>query len=260
MHTTIKNILGAAIIISALVGSMSLSRMSSAYSRSIDPAKTRNFAVTGESSVVIVPNIAEFTFGVTTQGGRDLAELQKENIRKLNDAITYVKSQNVAAKDITTSHYQVEPRYQYFPCTTGVCQPPQIVGYTIVQRVIVKVRDFSAAGRILAGVVERGVNDVSQLHFTIDDIETIRTAARIEAIGKAREKAKAIAAAAGVTADEIISIEDSSTSADYSEMQFNMPRSTGASFDAKSTGPTPYVEPGSQEVRMRVTLRYAIHE
>ncbi len=264
MHPTIKNTLGVALIACALAGTVGLVRMSSAYSRSIDPATARSFTVTGESKVVVVPDVAQFTFGVTTQGGRDLAVLQKENTQKVNEAIAFVKSKKVDAKDITTSQYQVEPRYQYSSCASGVCPPPQIVGYTVVQRVIVKVRDFAAASDILAGVVERGANDVSQLTFTVDDLESIRNTARITAIAKAREKATAIAKAGDVRIGKLISIDEGTAPAAYPEMGYGAgARAESFVYDtamsAKAVNaPAPAIEAGSQEVQVFVTLRYSI--
>lgn len=264
MHQTIKNTLGVVLIVLALAGTVGLVRMSNAYSRSIDPATARSFTVTGESKVVVVPDVAQFTFGVTTQGGRDLAQLQKENTQKVNEAIAYVKSKNVDAKDIATSQYQVEPRYQYSSCASGICPPPQIVGYTVLQRVTVKVRDFAAASDILAGVVERGANDVSQLTFTVDDLEAIRTTARINAIAKAREKATAIAKAGNVRVGKLLSMDDGSTSTAFQQMGYGGGARMNtmmydAALEAKAVeAPAPAIEAGSQEITVSVTLRYAI--
>lgn len=260
MHPTIKNILGVMLIVLAIAGTAGIVRVSSAYSRASDAATARSFTVQGESKVVVVPNVAQFTFGVTTQGGRDLAPLQKQNTQKVNEAIAFVKSKNVDAKDITTAQYQVEPRYQYSSCVAGVCPPPEIVGYTVTQRVTVKVRDFSAASAILAGVVERGANDVSQLTFTVDDLESIRNEARIAAIGKAREKAKAIAKAGDVRIGKLISIDEgaSPVAVVYPEMGYGGGARTMAA-DAKQEGaPAPVIEAGSQEIQVFVTLRYSI--
>src|SRR3972149_235881 len=47
------------------------------------------------------------------------------------------------------------------------------------------------AGSILAGVVARGANSISQLSFTIDDRVKVESEARVKAIAQAKIKAEA---------------------------------------------------------------------
>ena len=91
--------------------------------------------------------MAKFSFSVITEGGKNLADLQKENTKKVNGAIDFVVANRVDKKDIKTTGYNVSPRYEYSSCPSSPiareCPPPSIVGYTISQDVQVKVRDFN---------------------------------------------------------------------------------------------------------------------
>ena len=232
------------------------------YSNSIQPGTYRSFSVSGEGKVVAVPNIALFTFSVITEGGKDLAALQKDNTGKTNKAIDFVKSKGVDAKDIKTDGYSVSPRYQYSNCgpvvygggSSRVCPPPEIAGYSINQTVSVKVRDFSKAGDILAGVVAAGANSVSQINFSIDDRTAVENQARAEAMVKAKTKAEAIAKAGGFRLGKLLSIDEG-----FSGGPIYMRADAGfGKGGAPEALPAPAIEPGSQDVVIDVTLRYEI--
>ena len=121
------------------------------------------------------------------------------------------------------------------------------------QDVRVKIRDFSKIGDILGGVVKAGANTVSQLQFTIDDPDSVKSQARAEAIEKARTKAEEVAKAGGFSVGRLLSIDESGQSPIY--YSYGM----GGDMAVKSAAvPTPTIEPGSQDVTVDVTLRYEI--
>ncbi len=248
-----KNFLGIAIIVSILVVAFSAWSAVRTYSRSVEPSSFRSFSVSGEGEIIAVPDVAEFSFSVITQGGTNLVELQRVNTEKTNEAISFLKSQGIEAKDIKTQSYNLEPRYQYFSCPRdgGPCPPPKIVGYTITQTVFVKIRDFSKIGGIFSGVVDAGANSVSQLTFTIDNPEQVQAEARQEAINQAKEKAKAIAKAAGFNLGRLLSINESVATPPIPIFQ-------EAFLNSGSAAKTPTIEPGSQEVKVNVSLTYEI--
>ena len=228
------------------------------YSKSIQPSSFRSFSVSGEGKVVTVPDVAQFSFGLLTQGGRDIANLQKDNTTKINKIIDFIKSSGVDAKDIETLSYNLEPRYQNYSCPSDgfesmPCPPSEIIGYSVSQSVSIKIRDFSKIGSILSGVVKNGANNVSQLSFTIDDPESAESEAREKAVAQAKKKAMSIARAGGFGLGRLLSIN---------ENNFGVPRyyMTEAAMDMKAGGvfPTPSIEPGSQEVKINVNLVYEI--
>jgi len=255
MSDKIKNYLGVAIIISVLISAYSASSYVGSYSKAIQPSSFRSFSVQGEGKTVIVPDIAEFNFGVITEGGKNLADLQKENTDKANKAIEFVKSNGVETKNIKTKNYNITPRYKNFYCvnsSTGECPPPEIVGYAINQTVGVKVKDFEKIGGIIAGVVKNGANSISDLTFKIDDPTQAENDARKEAISKAKEKAKAVAEAGGFRLGRLLSIDESNNQPVFYGLE-----AVGKGGDA-GIYPSPVIEPGSQEIIISVFLRYEI--
>ncbi len=163
----------------------------------------------------------------------------------------------------------MEPRYQYYDCNNirplynGVsaypepepCPPSEIVGYSINQSVLVKIRDFDKAGELLAGATERGANQVSGLSFTIDDPDALQMQARTDAIAKAQEKAQATAKAGGFRVGRLLSIDEGYVP--YYGYGLETKVAYGMGGDA-SVAPSPSIEPGSQEVKVSVIMRFEI--
>lgn len=250
----IKNYMFVAVIVALLVIAYSAYSYSQTYA---DSMMLRSFSVTGEAKLSVVPDVAEFDFGVLTEGGKDVAKLQEQNTTKMNKIIDYLKGQKIKAKDIKTTNYGVEPRYQYSSCRAGeVCPPAEIVGYTVRQNATVKVRDFKIIGSLLTGVVGNGGNNVSQLRFTVDDPDSLLGQVKGEAVKKAQAKALSLARTAGFRLGELLSIEDGYTP------YVNAPMGMGGGADMISakvmSAPAPAVEPGSQELTSSVVLRYGI--
>lgn len=251
METKIKNYLGIALIGTLLVSAYGVLSFVRSYETA---AGTSSFYASAEGKVVAIPDIAQFSFSVVTQGGVNLQHIQSENTNKANAAIAFAKSKGVGKKDITTQGYNVEPRYQYYNCDKDdtVCPPYEIVGYTITQIVLVKVRDFDVIGDLLSGVVQQGANTVSQLSFTVEDPLLLENQARGEAIAKAKDKARSIAKAGGFRLGKLLSISESSHYPVPTPM-FSQAEGRGGAAPA-----FPIIEPGSYDMTINVNLTYEI--
>lgn len=259
MNNKIKNSLGIAVIAVLLIFAYATVQYVGSYAKSIQPSSFRSFSVSAEGKAVTVPDIAQFTCSVITEGGKNIAALQKENVEKANKVMGFIKSSGIEAKDIKTEDYSLTPRYQFNVPHPGISPerpvaPPEIVGYTISQTVSVKIRDFAKIGDILAGVIQNGANKVSELVFTVDDPTKIQEQARNEAIAKAQEKAVSIARAANFRLGRLLSLEEGST-----PPPFFLQRGMMKSFEADAAATTPpAIEAGSQEVTVTITLKYEI--
>ncbi|MFH1401446.1 MAG: SIMPL domain-containing protein [Parcubacteria group bacterium] len=251
-----KIYLGTALIIAVFIFAIGYLCYVGAYSKSIQPSSYRSFQVSGEGKITAIPDIAQFTFSVITEGGKDIAALQQDNTSKTNKAIDFLKAQGVEAKDIKTTGYNLSPKYQYYNCPrpeTGIvpCPPADIVGYTITQTVSVKIRDFTKIGTALGGVVENGANSVSSISFTIDDQTALENQARDKAIAEARKKAQLVAKAGGFKVGKLIYIDEGYTPYYGYGLGGDMKLESVPSV-------APIIEPGSQEIIINIILRYEI--
>jgi uncharacterized protein len=295
MNSTLKSVAVGVGAVAVLVFAYAAVSYVNSYGKSIQPSSFRSFSVTAEGKTVSIPDVAAFSFTVITEGGTDLAALQTRNTESMNNAIDFVKGQGVDAKDIKTSYYNVNPRYENYSCydapvnvpnperatvssgsssgssPSGVatpstpsvapvkmvktCPPPAIVGYTITQSVGVKIRDFKKISGIMSGVVTNGANKVGSLSFTTDDPTAVQDTARAQAIAKAKVKAEAMAKAGGFKIGRLLGITDGGYSPYSSYRSYDS--SMGLSAEAKAVS-APAIEPGSQETTVNVTLQYEI--
>lgn len=262
MSSTVKNWFGIAGIFALLVWAYGFTNIVGTI-RAAVPAQN-SVSVAGEGKVVAIPDIAQFSYSVINEGGKDIAKLQKDNTDKGNKIIDLLKKNGVEAKDIKTSSYDISPRYTTYNCyqTYGVdgsvkpCPPSEITGYTVTQSVSVKVRDFAKISNLLGGVATLGANNVSSLSFAVEDPDLLKTQARAEAIVKARAKAQAMASAGGFRLGRLLGVDEGSTGRNYYDYAAPM-----MSLKAESGGvasPAPVVEAGSQDITVTVTLRYEI--
>ncbi len=154
-------------------------------------------SVVGKGEVFAKPDIATFSFSVDAKEV-DAVTAQNKASETMDAILTYLKEAGVEDKDIKTSYYNLNPRYEYpqVVCTQWSCPPagePKLVGYEVSQSVSVKVRDTNKSGELVSGVGSKGAQNVSSLSFTIDDEDTLMEKARELAIIDAQEQAKILA-------------------------------------------------------------------
>lgn len=260
MSERVKKYLGLSGIVLLLTASYSIVKFVNLYNSSIQPSSFRSFSVSAEGKWASIPDIAKFTYSVITEGGKNIKDLTDKNNTKSDDINKFLEGSKIEKVDIKTISYSVEPRTQYYSCATDIngviksCPPSEIVGYTIRQTTEVKVRDFSAIGDILNGVVVKGATSVSDLQFTTDDPAKVEGLARTDAIKKAIEKAEGIASAGGFTVGRLLSIEESN----YPSMPYYGGYGVSMKIQDTAAAPIAPIQPGSEETKVNVTLRYEI--
>ena len=227
------------------------------YSRSVNQSyPTRTFAVDGEADMETATDIATFTASVVTEGGNNVADIQRKNIEKMNAINAFLTKHGVEKKDLKTNQYTLSPRYSYTNCNEqSVCPPAFISGYTLTQTLTIKARNLETLGELLSGITENGANTVSGISFMVDDDTVARQKARTEAIADAQTKAKEIAHAGNFRIGKLLSIyEDSEISPDNPVNYEDMSSVSAALKEV------PIVEPGTLSGTIRMNLTYEIKD
>src|SRR3989338_5735612 len=238
-HSKIHVVLAvfACLALLALAGWLGLkARNESGQYKFIGVPPTRDtITVSGEGKVTTIPDIANLSLG--TQAERStVTEAQRENTRVMNALLAKLDGFGVEKKDIQTERYDISPRYDYLDGKTV------LRGYTVSQSVRVKVRNMEKVGDILGAAGEIGANQVGSIIFGVDEPEKLKAEARDKAILNAREKAAALAKAAGVTLRRVISVSESGNE--------SVPRYYGLDesvMGLKAAAPAPTIEAGSSE-------------
>ena len=163
--------------------------------------------VSGKGEVVVKPDIATVSFTVTEED-LDVGVAQDTVNKTVAKIFASVKAQGVDEKDVKTTSYNIYPRYEYVNSSNQVidcniypnCYSGKrvIAGYDVSQGIDVKIRDLTKAGKIVSGLGEFGVKDMSGLSFSVDKQDEITKQARDLAIADARADAEKIAKGLGV--------------------------------------------------------------
>ncbi len=218
----------------------------------------RTVTVNGEGKISAKPDIALISLSVES-AGKTVKEVTLDNNNKMNKVIAEVKALGVKAEDITTTGYNLYPRYSdsyvISPITSvKEAKTPEIIGYTLSQSVQVKVRDLSKVDDVLDKGILAGANQVGGLSFDIDDTGKIKAAAREQAFQKAREKAEAMAQAAGVKLGRVVTFSESYNNYPlYSNYAMNL-----RTADMAAEAVAPSIEAGSKDLNVNVSVTYEI--
>ncbi len=223
-----------------------------------DSPAVNTITVSGEGEVFAVPDIATFSFTVN-ESGKVSADAEKLATGKINKVIAYLKEQKIADKDIKTTDYSLNPKYEYSggACTQYSCPPSRqiLTGYEISQTVTVKVRDTAKAGDILSGVGKLNVQNISGLSLTIDDQKAVENQAREKAIAEARSQAQTLASQLGV---RLVRITNFSESGNYPQPYYYGKAMAMDSAVSSQGAAAPAIPTGENKITSNVTITYEI--
>ncbi len=170
----------------------------------------RTISVSASKSIKVVPDMAQFAFGVTNTD-KDATKAQKANTKAVNDVIDTLKKFGVSEKSITTSGYSMYPQYDYSGDTR------KLTGYEVRTTLTVNDQTVEDAGTIITKCVEAGINDIDYINFLCTDYDDVYLEALAEATKTAYDKADVIAKASGMRIANVVSVSEGyqDTSASY---------------------------------------------
>lgn len=208
-------------------------------------------SVSGEGEVRAVPDQAQLSAGVVTQG-KTAAEALAANSTAMNSVFAALKKRGVPEKSITTSNFSINPQYPPYRQDAPQEDRTRIIGYEVSNQVTVVLDDVSKVGATLDALVASGANQAGGVSFTIHDPKPLMRDAREDAVKDALAKAQTLAKAAGVTLGPIISISEGGG---YQPM----PVFAGKAIrmDAVAAPPPP-VAPGEQSLTVNVSITWEI--
>ncbi len=212
--------------------------------------------VTGDSEVFASPDIATITFTARGEGSTTKIAQSKE-AEIVNKAIEYLKGKGIAEKDIKTSNYNAQPKYDYGTviCSRNYCPSPQpkIIGYEATQTVDVKIRDIDTVGDLLTGIGTTGVTNISGPNFSIENEDKLKDQARSEAIQEARDRAEKLARDLGVDIVRVTNFQESGGGFPMYYAKDSL-MATGAATPEAS----PDIPAGENKITSNVTITYEI--
>lgn len=217
---------------------------------------TDTITVQADGQATVAPDVARISFGVEHTSAT-VGEAQEATTKQANSAIDYVKEQGATEADIKTLSYNISPQYAYpSPCAPGVLCPayqsPKVTGYQVSETIQVTVRDLSSVGTLLGGLGQLGVQNLSGPAFALDDATAGYSAARADAITKAKAQAKTLADQLGVRLGKIVNFSESSGGYPYPTM-YGL---GGGATESKAAAPN--IPTGENTYTASVSITYEI--
>ena len=194
----------AALSVAGLAGLATLSTSNSAIAQE-NKEMPRVIQITGHGEVRSRPDLAIVTIGVMTQAttARDALDRNSQAMERVFDGL---RKEGIENKDMQTANFTINPRYDYGQNNS---QAPKLVGYDVVNSIVVTVRKVDTLGRVLDVAVSDGSNQINGVMFSIADPEPLRDKARKAAVADAERKAKLYADAAKLTLGQIMTLSES---------------------------------------------------
>jgi hypothetical protein len=227
----------AALLVLAVGALAGIGRPEAAESAESEPRE--GITVTGVGRVKAVPDQAEFSLGVTTEG-TTAREALTVNSARMRELIAALKDAGVADRDIQTQGVSVGRDYD----ETGPAD-----GFTAQNSVSLLIRDLDRAGAVLEAGSRAGANSVYGPSLTREDRDGFEAKALEQAFAAARKRAEALAGSADVSLGRVTAIVEGVQPVGFEPMV--------ARAEADSTSEVP-IEKGTEEIQATVSVTFAI--
>jgi uncharacterized protein len=225
-------LIAAVVLVAAAIAGVAQPRLG----RSATPTTGSTITVTGNGTVDSTPNRASFDFGVTTNGAT-AAEALSRNSADARSIIDALKKAGIAAADIQTTQVSLWPQTS----SNGMT----ITGYQASNSVNVSAA-LAKSGALVDAAVGAGANNVDGPDLDTADQTSLYDQALDKALSDAKQKAQAIASAAGLRLGTALRVHEGGNA--VVEPMF---------AEAARSSTAPPIEAGTQKIQASVTVTYS---
>lgn len=194
--------------------------------------------VMGTGSAKAVPDMAEWSFGVRTEG-ESAAAAMRDNAAVAKRLIDVLKSAGIKGDDLRTESVSLYPQQDEMG--------RNIIGYT-ASNTVHATMPISEAGAVIDRAVDAGANEIYGPNLRVSDSDAQYAQAVDQAFDDARARAEAVARKAGVTLGAPVAIVEGGGS--VPGPVYGRALAEGAADVA--------IEPGHQEIQAVLTVTFAI--
>ncbi|MFY7741215.1 MAG: SIMPL domain-containing protein [Flavobacterium sp.] len=165
-----------------------------------DTKFTPHIAVTGEGKVTVQPDQAVINFGVQNTG-KDAAEVKKMNDETVDKVMKFIKKFGIPSTDMQTTNVSLHKSYDY---------EKKKHNFQASQSITITLKELKKYDELMMGLVDNGINNISNVEFKSSKIEEHKVTARKQAILDAKKKAEDFATALNQKVGKAIVITDNS--------------------------------------------------
>ena len=148
--------------------------------------------VSGFGTATGVPDLATLSLGVRVTA-ETVAEARNAAAASMENVMSALEENGIAAADIATRHFRIHPEYDYSK------DRRQRIGFTVSNGLTVTVRKVDTAGAVIDAAVAAGGDHLvfNDLDFAFSDTAAMERQARQAAVADMRGKASQMAEFAG---------------------------------------------------------------
>lgn len=241
-----KDIFGGILILGLVAAIIVMAAIKPQYSFSLEPAKDV-LTVSGDGTVTTMPDEAEIYINIFTQG-ETAEEAKNLNSEISANVIDALDDEGISKDDIETYSFNLYPRQKYIEEEETYI----ITGYELRNVLKATTKEIDEAGKFIDAAVSAGANSIDRVVFdlTTERQEEIDREALAKATDVAKARATAMAEAAGVELQKLVSVDGSSSYQPF----FARPEATRVMGAAEETA----VLPQDLEVSATAKLVYEI--
>ncbi|MGY5850511.1 SIMPL domain-containing protein [Salegentibacter sp. F14] len=199
--------------------------------------------VSGEGIVKVVPDQVIIKSQIEHEGV-NAKTVKKENDQTVDAILKYLKSQDIAEKNIQTDYVNLNKRYNY---------NDKSYTYVARQAISITLEDLDQYEEIIGGLLENGLNGISGIQFKSSEVEKHKTEARRRAVLEAKRKAEEFAGALNQEVGKAISIREASGN------NFQPVYRMADMKISEESGSQQTLSPGEMEISVRVEVGFQLH-
>lgn len=199
-------------------------------------AEAGGITVQGTAAVVSVPDRAELSFGVESQGQSARAALAA-NAAEMRRVIAAVRA--AGGIELKTQSVSLSPRYN---------ERNEVQAFVATNSVSAAIKDLAKAGAVIDAAVNAGANQVYGPSLSSGDQSALYRNALKAAVADARARAQALASASNLTLGRITALVEGGGAPQPMPL---------AADKAMEVGSTP-IEPGTQQLGAVVSVTFSV--
>ncbi|WP_203296311.1 SIMPL domain-containing protein [Luteirhabdus pelagi] len=201
--------------------------------------------VTGEGTVRVVPDKVEIQVRVENTG-KNATLVKQQNDKTVSEVIKFIKSMNIADKDIQTQYIRLNKNYNY---------NEKSYSYSANQSIAITLRDLKKYEDLMNGLLQSGINRIDGVSFASSNQEEMEREARTKAIMDAKQRATDYASVLDQSIGKAVSISEFSSSPNYPQPMY---RAMAVTESDASGGQAP-IAPGELEIKVKVNVRFELN-
>ena len=199
--------------------------------------------VSGEGKIKVTPDKAIINFGIENIG-KDATTVKKINDETVDKVLTFIKKFGIPVSDFQTTQVSLNRTYDY---------DKKKYNFQAVQSITITLKELSKYDALLMGLVDNGINTITNVTFESSKIEDLKSDARKLAMKEAKRKAEDYVSVLAQKVGKAILISDTDAQTYYPQPMYKTMAFASEDASTKQT-----VAVGEIEISATVTVSFVL--